>query len=153
MLRKLFERVSVAFDTSNPVHPEGDRNAMTRLATAVLMVDVARADNDFSPEEFDRVVSLATRHFGLTADEAAELTNRADETAEELVSLHEFTQLLHTQLDEEEKADVVRLLWRVAFADGRLDMYEDALVLRISDLLHVSRGLVMRLKHDADPGA
>lgn len=153
MLKKIFERVSVALDTGNPEHAEGDRDATLRLATAVLMVDVARADNDFSPEEFDRVVSLATRHFGLTADEAAELANRADETAEDLVSLHEFTQLLHTQLDEEQKAAVVRLLWRVAFADGRLDMHEDALVLKISDLLHVSRGLVMRLKHDAAPGA
>ncbi len=151
MLRKLFERVADAFDAGNPGRPEGD--ATLQLATAVLMVDVARADSDFSPEEFDRVVALATRHFGLTADEAAELTNRADETAEDLVSLHEFTQLLHGQLDEDQKADVVRLLWRVAFADGRLDMYEDALVLKISDLLHVSRGLVMRLKHDAAPGA
>ena len=79
--------------------------------------------------------------------ETYELT--ADETAEELVSLHEFTQLLHDNLDEDEKAGVVRLLWRVAYADGNLDKYEDALVLKISDLLHVSRGLVMRLKHDA----
>ena len=153
MLRKLYERVSGAFDTGNPERPEGDPDASLALATAVLMVDVARADSDFSPEEFDRVVTLATRHFGLTADEAAELANRADETAEELVSLHEFTQLLHTRLDENQKAEVVRLLWRVAYADGRLDMYEDALVLRISDLLHVSRGLVMRLKHDAAPEA
>jgi uncharacterized tellurite resistance protein B-like protein len=122
-----------------------------RLATAVLMVDVARADNEFSAEEFDRVVSLTTRHFGLDPEQAAELTNAADETAEDLVSLHEFTQLLHAELSEGEKADVVRLLWRVAFADGQLDRYEDALVLKISDLLHVSRGLVMRLKHDAAP--
>ncbi len=42
------------------------------------------------------------------------------------------------------------LLWQVAYADGRLDKYEDSLVLKISDLLHVSRGRVMRLKHDAE---
>ena len=52
-------------------------------------------------------------------------------------------------LSHEEKARIVALLWRVAYADGRLDKYEDSLVLKISDLLHVSRGLVMRLKHDA----
>lgn len=152
MLKKLLDRVSDALgpreqDTS------ADRESAVRLATAVLMVDVARADNDFSAEEFDRVVGLATRHFGLSAEEAAELTNEADETAEDLVSLHAFTQLLHTELSEGEKAEVVRLLWRVAFADGQLDRYEDALVLTISDLLHVSRGLVMRLKHEAAPAA
>jgi uncharacterized tellurite resistance protein B-like protein len=45
------------------------------------------------------------------------------------------------------------MLWRVAYADGRLDKFEDSLVLKISDLLYVSRGLVMRLKHDAELGA
>jgi uncharacterized tellurite resistance protein B-like protein len=152
MLKKLLDRVSDALGPGEQDAP-ADRESTVRLATAVLMVDVARADNDFSAEEFDRVVSLATRHFGLSAEQAAELTNAADETAEDLVSLHEFTQLLHAELSEGEKAEVVRLLWRIAFADGQLDRYEDALVLQISDLLHVSRGLVMRLKHDAAPGS
>jgi uncharacterized tellurite resistance protein B-like protein len=56
--------------------------------------------------------------------------------------------LLHHNLNEQEKARIVGLLWQVAFADGRLDKYEDSLVLKIGDLLHVSRGKVMRLKHD-----
>jgi uncharacterized tellurite resistance protein B-like protein len=152
MLKKLLDRVSEALGPRGQ-HAPADRESTVRLATAVLMVDVARADMEFSAEEFDRVISLATRHFGLSPEQAAELTNAADETAEDLVSLHEFTQLLHAELSEGEKAEVVRLLWRVAFADGQLDRYEDALVLKISDLLHVSRGLVMRLKHDAAPGA
>jgi uncharacterized tellurite resistance protein B-like protein len=41
------------------------------------------------------------------------------------------------------------MLWQVAYADGALDKYEDSLILKISDLLHVSRARVMRLKHDA----
>jgi uncharacterized tellurite resistance protein B-like protein len=45
------------------------------------------------------------------------------------------------------------MLWQVAYADGQLDKYEDSLVLKISDLLYVSRGRVMRLKHDAQQGA
>ena len=40
------------------------------------------------------------------------------------------------------------LLWQVAYADGELDKYENSFVLKISDLLHVSRARVMRLKHD-----
>ena len=48
-----------------------------------------------------------------------------------------------------EKATIVEMLWRVAYADGRLDKYENSLVLKISDLLYVNRARVMRLKHDA----
>jgi uncharacterized tellurite resistance protein B-like protein len=83
----------------------------------------------------------------------AELVNSADDKAEDLTSLHDFTQLLHNHLDDNEKARIIGLLWQVAYADGRLDKYEDSLVLKISDLLHVSRGRVMRLKHDAEEAA
>ena len=129
------------------------REAALRSATAVLMLDVARSDNVFEESEFERVLALVEKHFGMSPEDAAELVNVADEKAENLVSLHEFTQLLHNNLDESEKARIVGLLWKVAYADGRLDKYEDSLVRKISDLLHVSRGRSMRLKHDAEQAA
>ena len=79
--------------------------------------------------------------------------NAATEKAEDLVSIHEFTQLLHENLVEDEKARIVGMLWSVAYADGTLDKFEDSLVLKISDLLHVQRARVMRLKHDAAEAA
>ena len=132
---------------------QGGRDAALRSATAVLMLDVARSDSVFDETEFERVLGLVEKHFGMSPEDAAELVNAADEKAEELVSLHEFTQLLHNNLDEDEKARIVGLLWQVAYADGRLDKYEDSLVRKISDLLHVSRGRSMRLKHDAEQAA
>ena len=113
------------------------------------MVDVARADHIFEDSEFERVLQLVERHFRLAPEEAAELVNSASDTADDIVSVHEFTALLHEHLDEDEKARIVGLLWEVAYADGELDKYEDSLILKISDLLYVSRPKVMRLKHDA----
>lgn len=148
MIRNLLEQVRDAFNASQD-EPERDRDSAIRLATAVLMVDVARADNDFDETEFQKVLDLIAERFDLSGEDAARLANSADERAEEIVSLHEFTQLLHENLDDPEKTEVVRLLWEVAYADGRLDMFEDSLVLKISDLLYVNRAAVMRLKHDA----
>ena len=51
--------------------------------------------------------------------------------------LYEFTQHINRQLDHEQKAHVVELLWQVAYADGDLDKYEEHLVRRIADLIHV----------------
>jgi len=83
-----------------------------------------------------------------------DLVDHASETTEDVVHLYDFTQqLLHNHLTETEKARIVGLLWQVAYADGRLDKYEDSLVLKISDLLYVGRGRVMRLKHDAEIAA
>lgn len=151
MIKRLFSQVATTLASASK-DDAPRREAAIRTATAVLMVDVARADHVFEDSEYDHLLKLIQAHFDLSAEEAVELFNRADEQAEELVSLHEFTQLLHSELDEDEKAHIIGHLWQIAYADGRLDKYEDSLVLKISDLLHVSRGRVMRLKHDAANG-
>lgn len=152
MIRTLVEKISQAIQEPE-TDTEADRARALRLATAVLMADVARADYDFDEDEFTKLLDLVQLHFGLSAEDATQLANEASEVAEDLVSLHEFTRLLHKNLDEPEKEEVVALLWRIAYADGRLDKYEDSLVLKISDLLYVSRGRVMQLKAEAQAAA
>lgn len=148
MIKRLFAQV-VESITASADNSEAERESALRVATAVLMIDVARADHVFEESEFDRVLRLAEVHFNLSPEQAAELVNEADSKAEDLVSAYEFTEILHRHLSEDEKARIVGLLWDIAYADGELDKYEDALILKISDLLYVSRARVMRLKHDA----
>ena len=152
MIKKLVEKVSRAFAATNTAEPDEDtRERAIRMATAVLMTEVARADYEYDETEFKLLLDLITRHFRISPEEAVELANDAGQTAEDYVSLHSFTQLLNNNLNEREKEHIVSLLWQVAYADGRLDKHEDSLVLKICDLLYVSRGRVMRLKHDAKP--
>ncbi len=154
MIKRLFVQVVETLTVSESTKADVEsREAALRMATAVLMLDVARADHVFEESEFDRVLQLIEGHFGLAPEEAAALVNEAGDKAEDLVSVHDFTQLLHEYLNEEEKARIIALLWQIAYADGQLDKYEDSLVLKISDLLYVSRGRVMRLKHDAELAA
>lgn len=150
MIRKFVDKIvsAISVPTSEGESPEVREHAL-RLATAVLMIDVARADHSFDEKEFDRILGLIRKHFELDAEDTADLIVAAHERSKEAVSAYEFTQLLHDNLDEREKSRIVSLLWQVAYADGELDKYENAFVLKISDLLHVSRARVMRLKHDA----
>ena len=154
MIKRFFNEVAAAFSSSGAAETSAvDREAAIRKATAVLMLDVARADYVFEESEFQRVLELVERHFGLSPEETVQLVNDAGDEAEDLTSVHQFTELLHEHLDETDKARIVALLWQIAYADGRLDKYEDSLVLKISDLLYVSRARVMRLKHDAELAA
>ena len=153
MIRRLFNQIIDAVSEPASEQPDpGPRSRAIQRATAVLMIDVALADDSFDETEFDRMLRLIESHLDLSAEEAAELVNASEAEARELVSLHEFTQLLHDHLVEEEKSTIIHMLWQVAYADGELSKYEDALILKISDLLHVNRGRVMRLKHDAKIG-
>lgn len=150
MLRKIFDRISESLGAAqSDGGSEESREQAIRHATAVLMIDVARADSTFDDLELARIVDFARAQFGLDDAEAAALVDAATADAEDLVSLHEFTQLLHHNLSDAEKDGVVATLWRIAYADGDLDKYENSLVLKISDGLHIPRGRCMRLKHDA----
>jgi uncharacterized tellurite resistance protein B-like protein len=150
MIKRIIDQVINAIKTPVSEESDGaDRDAALRLATAVLMIDVARADHSFDESEFDRILELVKDHFALTSEDTASLVVAAKETSDEAVSAYEFTKLLHDNLDEREKARIVALLWQIAYADGELDKYENSFVLKIGDLLHVSRARVMRMKHDA----
>jgi len=151
MIKRFAEKLSRAFAATDTAPPDEDaREQAIRMATAVLMTEVARADHNYDDSELDMLLELVTRTFQISVEDAVELANEAADTAEDYVSLHNFTQLLNKNLSEPEKEHIVSLLWQVAYADGRLNKYEDSLVLKISDLLYVSRGRVMRLKHDAN---
>ena len=113
-----------------------------------------RADYDVRPEERNAVLHALEAAFGdLSPEETRDLLARAEERADDATSLYEFTQHVNRQLDHDQKAHVVELLWRVAYADGDLDKYEEHLVRRIADLIHVPHSVFIRMKHKAAPGA
>ena len=123
-----------------------------QLALASLMVEMARADFDESQEEHNLIIDLLAGHFDLSEAESLELLNRARESADKAVCLFDFSRSLHQSLDEEQKQAVIRLLWQVALADGRLDKYEDYLVRKVADLLYVSDSDVVRMKYEVTSG-
>lgn len=148
MLKTIWRQIADTLDNEAD-RPAEDRGQAIRLATAALLIEVARADHDYDPDEFERLLDLVQRRFSLAPDAAVELANNADRRVDDAVSLHEFTKVLHEHLSVDEKAEVVAIAWEVAYVDGRLDMYEDSMILKISDLLYVPRGEVMRSKHAA----
>jgi len=110
MIKRLAEKVSRAFAATGAARPdEHARETAIRMATAVLMTEVARADHEYDESEFDLLLSLITRHFRMSPEEAIELANEADKTSEDYVSLHSFTQLLNKNLSEREKERIVSL--------------------------------------------
>ncbi|HSC47719.1 MAG TPA: TerB family tellurite resistance protein, partial [Gammaproteobacteria bacterium] len=68
-------------------------------------------------------------------------------------SLFHFTQTLNRQLEPEGKVELMQMLWEVAYADGRLDKYEDALMHKLADLLYVPVRDLMRAKERAQEKA
>ena len=126
-------------------HPE---HAL-RLAVAALLLEMSRMDEEVSEEERLAVEREVREQFGLSGDESEALLKLADAEREEAVDYFQFTRLINDHYSAEEKERVVETLWRIAFADGRLDRYEEHLVRRLAELLYVPHSAFIAAKHRA----
>jgi len=120
-----------------------------RLATAALLIEMSRADFESSEGEKARVTELVRDSFGLSEAESGALVELACQEAREATSLFQFTDLLNRHFSPEQKEHVVELLWKVAYADGKLHKYEEYLVRKIADLIYVPHSVFIRAKHRA----
>ncbi|MGH8185473.1 MAG: TerB family tellurite resistance protein [Steroidobacteraceae bacterium] len=116
------------------------------LATAALLVELARSDFSESASELEAIRQVLQRRFGLGAEALGRLLAEATQRADRAVSLHEFTHRLNQELPEADKLAIIEMLWRVSHADGRIDKHEEHLIQRIAGLLHISDRDRVRLK-------
>ena len=118
-----------------------------QMATAVLLIEMARADFDQAENENEVIKQLLKGHFDLNNQQTHDLFNDAESVADDAVSLHEYTHALHKTLTQEAKEEVIEMLWRLAMSDENLDKYEDYLVRKIADLLYVPNSIVLKMRH------
>lgn len=142
LLRRILEKLRAA-----PRENEESREDKIQLATAVLLVEMSRADFEEIEAEAQAIEQLLARHFDLDAAASELLAELAREEADRSVSIHDYTRTLHDGLSESEKTRVVEMLWEVALADRELDKYEDYLVRKVAELLYVPHHEVVRLRH------
>jgi uncharacterized tellurite resistance protein B-like protein len=145
VLRKLTALFDSAFAREND-DPQAREHAL-RVATALLLIEVARADYADDLAEDETMVASLKQFFALDDAAAALLLEEARSTADRAVELQQFTRRLHEQLSVSEKQRVVEMLWQVALADQRLDKHEDHLVRRLAELLYVPHSDVIRIRN------
>jgi uncharacterized tellurite resistance protein B-like protein len=146
MLRALTNFLDRAFADGNTADPES-RERDLRLATAVLLVEVARADFAEHEIEIDAVAGLLAAHLAIPHREVEALVAEAKRQADHAASLQSFTRQLHEELALEEKHEIVEMLWEVALADSVLDKHEDHLIRKVAGLLYVSHGDLIRIRN------
>lgn len=119
------------------------------LAAAVLLLEVARADLAHSDAELASLREALAHDFGLEAETVEALVREAGVHADRSVSLYEFVQAVNRDRSPEQKRALLRRLWQVAMADGRLDPHEEALLRKLTDLLHLEHEDFIAAKLDA----
>lgn len=114
-----------------------DSGHALQLATAALLVEVARTDGGVTEDERASVLRAVHRHFDLAPGEADELVALAEQEVRQANDLFQFTSLVNRTFSAEQKARVIETMWAAAYADGELSAHENHIMRRIADLLYV----------------
>nr|WP_324259181.1 TerB family tellurite resistance protein [Cellvibrio fontiphilus] len=129
----------------------GDSLAFTdhqkQLAITALLVEIAIADNKFSEAETVKLSQLLAQKFSISTEEINELIDLAKTESNHATSLHQFTHMVNSQCSPDDKLKLIKAMWEIAYADGNLDKYEDYMIRKIADLIHVSHSNFIRTKN------
>ena len=111
-----------------------------QLATAVLLVEVMRADPVLQLPERSAVLNALREKFSLADDELQQLVALAEQEAQSAYDYHRFTSSLNEHFSQEQKIRIVEYMWQVAYSDSHLDAHENHLISKVAGLLHVTHG-------------
>lgn len=130
------------FDTflSPPGASSLERDDSLKRATAVLLVNVLRADQANDPAERNMVRKILRGKFSLSDDEVTRLMELAESTAKSASDYYQFTSRINDSFTHPEKIQLVENLWQIAYADAHLDANENSLIGKLAELLHVTQG-------------
>ena len=151
MLRHLRDLLASLFaaDSASP----GEEQHRLQLATAVLLVEVMRAEPESRPGEHEAVLAALRSKFSLSADELDRLVALAEEEARTANDFFAFTSTLNDRFSHPQKVRIVELMWQVAYADGDLADHENHLISKVAGLLHVTHGEYIAAKLHARQAA
>ncbi len=141
MLERLLELFAPKIQLDSATTDDG-----LRIATCVILLEVAGADNEFSSVECARIVAALRARFSLSQDEAEHLIETAQQRRAESSGVWRFTNLVNQECTHDEKIAIIEEIWRVIYADGTLEAHEDYLAHLLARLLNLTHPQLIEAK-------
>ena len=137
----------MAFFESN--QEDAGANLTVDDAAAVLLIEIMMADHDMDDRERQSIARILARRLNVSENEVELCIDAALTRQQTSHDLYQFTKVLNEHWQEPERYELVVDLWRVAFADGELDKYEDLRIRRLNEALHLHHSHFIRAKAEA----
>ena len=121
------------------------------IATCVLLLEIANSDDEFSPVERKIIKGVLEEELEIPREDIEQLLDLAVRDRQESVDIWEYTNLINQYFSKSEKILLVERMWRVIYADGKVDQFEDYLAHKLADLLRLSHEDFIEAKLRAKP--
>ena len=125
---------------------EDEKISSLDKACSALLIEVAYAGKIFDESEIISLKESLKETYDIDDIMIDELISDAKKTVDESTSLYEYTRVVNDEFEYSDKLELLSRIWRLAFADGNLDKYEDHLIRKISDLIHISHSDFIKIK-------
>lgn len=116
------------------------------LTAAVLAYEIARSDGEISNDELSVLMQEVEKISAKVGKDKLEILNLVEEHSKNSVSFHEFIEDINKNYSKDEKISLLKFMWKIAYADGNLDVDEERLVRRVADLIKIKDIEVLKLK-------
>ena len=144
MIDKIKELIT-KFGNKEEIEEEPDLSQLNN-ACAALLVEIAFADKEFDETEKTSLKLTLMETYAIEEADIDEIIKDAENTVAESTSLYGYTRIVNDEFEYDDKLSLLKNLWKVAYADGNLDKYEEHLLRKISDLIHISHSDYINIK-------
>lgn len=114
-------------------------------AVAALLLEVVIADHEIHPNE-EQVAKEAIKAVSDLGEDVEQLFEEVKSTIHDAHDAYQFTKVINEQASLEQKFELLKCLWRVAYADGNIDAHEDHRIRKISELLFMQHSEFIQAK-------
>jgi len=116
------------------------------VAVCALLVEMARIDNTFTTTEMETILSILKERYGLSHEYADAIVREAEKQLKESVDLWQFAKLINDNYSIDNKIELIEILWRIVYVDGKMDKYEHYLMDKLGKILRLNHNQLIDAK-------
>jgi uncharacterized tellurite resistance protein B-like protein len=140
-IRNFFARTMRAPRTeAGDADSEAEERHRLHVAACALLLELAHADDEFTPAERAHVEAVVRRHLDLDEETARGLLDLAEQERKNAIDLYQFTSLIRENYDLGQKTLLAEIMWGVVLADGQIGQHESYMLRKIANLLDLKPG-------------
>ena len=117
------------------------------LTASVLAYEIARSDGEIDQNELNVLMEEIKVISKKVNKDEAEIFEIIEKYSKDSVSFYEFVEDINNDYTKDEKLSLLKFMWKIAYADGKLDVDEERLIRRLADLIKIKDLDVLKLKH------
>ena len=136
------------FQTDESKDPVVDDKTSTKACIALLL-ETSMADDILDESELMTLKRTLQKDFQINEDEIDELIDLSKENVEDSTSLYEFTRDINDNFDADDRVKLIESMWKIAYADGNVDKYEEHIIRKVSNLIYVAHSDFIKAKLSA----